>query len=119
MQQKPKLEAYHRHAILCAGKKCEPAQDRALMQYLKKRLAEEGLDSGELAVRANRGGCLGVCEQGPIMVVYPDGIWYCRLDPGNIDRIIESHFRHDRPVEELVFHRASSSQADRPAGKSG
>jgi len=103
----PKLEPYRRHAILCAGKKCEPAQDRALMQYLKKRLAEEGLDQGGDCVRANRGGCLGVCEQGPIMVVYPEGVWYCRLTEAGIDRIIESHFKHGRPVDELVFHKAS------------
>lgn len=103
MQEMPKIQPYRRHAIVCAGKKCEPAQDRAAIQYLKKRLAEEGL---EAAVRANRGGCLGVCEQGPIMVVYPDGIWYCRLDAAAIDRIVELHFKQGQPVDELVFHRA-------------
>ncbi|HXH71807.1 MAG TPA: NAD(P)H-dependent oxidoreductase subunit E [Mariprofundaceae bacterium] len=106
MQDKPKLERYRRHAILCAGKKCEPAQDRALMQYLKKRLTEEGLDTGEDMVRANRAGCLGVCEQGPIMVVYPEGVWYCRLNEANIDRIIEMHFKGGKAVSELVFHEA-------------
>ena len=114
MQEKPHVDSYRRHAILCAGKKCEPAQDRAMIQYLKKRLSEAGLDRGEFAVRANRGGCLGVCEQGPIMVVYPEGIWYCRLDPQNIDRIIESHFRQGRPVQELVFHESSACKAFRP-----
>jgi len=111
MQEKPQLDIYRRHAIVCAGKKCEPAGDRAMIQYLKKRLAETGLDKGELAVRANRAGCLGVCEQGPIMVVYPEGIWYCRLDEAAVDRIVESHFRHGIPVGELVFHQAPSCQA--------
>ena len=103
MQEKPNIQPYQRHAILCAGKKCEPAEDRAAIQYLKKRLADEGLEG---AVRANRAGCLGVCEQGPIMVVYPEGLWYCRLNEENLDRVIEQHFKHGKPVDELIFHKA-------------
>lgn len=99
---KPKVAPYQRHAILCAGKKCDPEEKRELMQYLKKRLLEEGLDT---EVRANRGGCLGVCEQGAIMVVYPEGVWYCRLDKDGIERVIDEHFKQGRVVEDLQFHR--------------
>ncbi len=101
---KPAVERYHYHAMLCCGKKCEPEGDRSLFQYLKQRIAEEGLERGENAVRANRAGCLGVCEQGPIMVVYPDGVWYYNLNRENIDRIIEKHFRQGEIVESLAFH---------------
>jgi len=103
---KPKIEAYERHAILCAGKKCDPEEKRELMLYLKQRLNEEGLD---VSVRANRGGCLGVCEQGAIMVVYPEGVWYCRLDRSAIDRVIEQHFKAGEVVGELCFHQASET----------
>jgi (2Fe-2S) ferredoxin len=101
---KPAIERYHYHAVLCCGKKCEPEEDRALFQYLKQRIAEEGLESGEAAVRANRAGCLGVCEQGPIMAVHPDGVWYCNLNRINIDRIIEEHFKQGKIVESLAFY---------------
>jgi len=101
---KPVLESYRRHVMLCCGKKCEPEEDRSLLQYLKQRIAEEGMESGEAAVRANRAGCLGVCVQGPIMVVHPDGVWYCNLNRENIDRIIEEHFKQGKIVESLAFH---------------
>ncbi len=97
---KPTIAPYERHAILCAGKKCDPEERRELMQYFKQRLAEEGLNA---KVRANRGGCLGICEQGAIMVVYPEGVWYCRLDQAALDRIIEEHFKQGMPVEENRF----------------
>ncbi len=100
-QPKPEIPLYRRHAILCVGKSC--GENMPLLRYLKDRLAAEGLDSSE--VRANRAGCFGVCEQGPIMVVYPEGVWYCRLDEAAIDRIIEEHFKGGRIVEEFCFHR--------------
>jgi len=102
--KKPSIPAYGRHVILCAGKACDTEQKRGLMQYLKKRLVEEGLNKGEDAVRANRGGCLGVCDQGAIMVVYPEGTWYCNMNEANIDRFIEEHLKQGRVLEDLLFH---------------
>jgi len=99
---KPEITDYRYHAILCCGNKCEPEGSRELLNYLKSRLLESGMED----VRVNRAGCLGVCEQGPIMVVYPGGVWYCNLNEENIDRIIEQHFREGRPVDELLFHQA-------------
>ncbi|MCK5480166.1 MAG: NAD(P)H-dependent oxidoreductase subunit E [Gammaproteobacteria bacterium] len=104
MSDRPVIEPYRHHLMLCCGKQCEPEEDRALFQYLKQRIAEEGLESGENAVRANRAGCLGVCEQGPIMVVHPDGVWYYNLNRGNVDQIIEEHFKQGKIVESLAFH---------------
>ena len=104
MSDRPVIEPYRHHLMLCCGKQCEPEEDRALFQYLKQRIAEEGLESGEAAVRANRAGCLGVCEQGPIMVVHPDGVWYYNLNRENIDRIIEEHFKQGEVVDSLAFH---------------
>lgn len=101
MSPKPSIEPYLRHAILCAGKICDPKQDRKLVAYLKQKVEEEGLS---LEVRVNRAGCLGVCSHGAIMVVYPEGIWYCNVDRGAIDRIVEEHFKQDKPVASLVFH---------------
>ncbi len=98
----PSLAPYRRHVLLCAGKNC--VEGMRLLQYLKRRIQEEGLHTGANAVRANRAGCLGVCTQGPIMVVHPDGIWYARLDESVIDRIIDAHFLRDAPLREYCFH---------------
>ncbi len=97
--RKPEIPPYRYHAILCCGEKCDSGAQ--LLQYAKRRLME--CEIGD--VRMNRAGCLGVCMQGPIMVVYPDGVWYCNLDEARIDEIIERHFRGGEPVEEIVFHR--------------
>lgn len=99
---KPEIEPYRLHAMICCGNKCEPDGDRSLVNYMKSRLLELGM----MDVRVNRAGCLGVCVQGPIMVVYPEGVWYCHLNRENIDRIIEEHFKSGAVVEELAFHRA-------------
>ncbi|MDQ6955801.1 MAG: NAD(P)H-dependent oxidoreductase subunit E [Mariprofundaceae bacterium] len=99
---KPKINAYKRHAMMCVGKSC--GENMPLLKSLKTKVAAAGLDAGNNAVRVNRAGCLGVCEQGPIMVVHPEGVWYCDLNEEKIDRIIEEHFKHDKPVKEMVFH---------------
>ncbi len=101
MMSKPEIEAYRLHAILCCGNKCTEG-DRSLLNYMKSRLLELGVND----VRVNRAGCLGVCVQGPIMVVYPEGVWYSNLNSENIDRVIEQHFRSGDVVGELVFHQA-------------
>jgi (2Fe-2S) ferredoxin len=46
-----------------------------------------------------------VCAEGPIVVVYPDGIWYCRVTPELLERIVVQHLKCGRPVDEAVFHR--------------
>lgn len=99
---KPNIPPYRRHAIMCCGKSC--GENLPLLNYLKSRVADAGLLPGdENCVRVNRAGCLGVCAEGPIMVVYPEGVWYCHLDTEAIDRIVEEHFKGGVPVEEYVF----------------
>lgn len=103
---KPEISAYQRHAIMCVGKSC--GENMPLLKYLKSKVSAAGLDFGENAVRVNRAGCLGVCLQGPIMVVYPEGVWYYNLDEAKIDRIIDQHFLQGEPVQEDVFHQMAS-----------
>lgn len=105
---KPEIQPYRLHAMICCGNKCEPDGDRSLLNYMKSRLLELGMED----IRVNRAGCLGVCVQGPIMVVHPDGAWYCNLNRENIDRIIEEHFRQGKFVHDILFH-----QADESSGK--
>ena len=49
--------------------------------------------------------CLGVCADGPIVVVYPEGIWYYRVTPELLERIVVEHLKNGVPVEEAIFHR--------------
>ena len=100
------IKPYHYHAVLCAGKNC--TEGMKLVKYLKQRIQDEGLQEGEFAVRVNRAGCLGICSQGPIMVVYPQGIWYAGLNEAVIDQIIESHFRQHTPLASHCFHQQAA-----------
>ncbi len=89
---------------MCCGNSC--GENLPLFNYLKQRTEEAFAEGGASAVRVNRAGCFDVCMQGPIMVVYPGGVWYCRLTESGIDRIVEEHFKHGEIVADLAFHEA-------------
>jgi len=94
-----RIEPYQRHAIFCVGVSC--GENMPLLKYLKEAVAAAGVP-----VRVNRAGCLGVCQGGPIMVVYPEGIWYAGLTQERIDRIVREHFVGGKPVKEWIVHDA-------------
>jgi len=68
-------------------------------------LQREGLLFGPDRVKRGETPCLGVCSNGPIVVVYPDGIWYAGVTPELLERIVVEHLKQNRPVEDAVFHR--------------
>ncbi len=114
-----------RHVFVCAmGRRPRCASAEAgerTWRHLKKRLKELGLDSpppawrgeplaelpdtpaGAGRVLRTKVDCLRVCEQGPIVVVYPEGVWYRGVDEQVMERIITEHLLEGRPVGEHVF----------------
>ena len=97
---------YQHHVFFCTnertdGRKCcqhrgaEGARDHAKDKIKKLNL------SGEGKIRINNAGCLDRCDQGPVMVIYPDNVWYTYVDKDDIDEIIEEHLQHGRVVERL------------------
>ena len=115
----PKLpvDRYSRHILLCADQsnpKCCPREVSVpAWTHLKDRLKELGLASGEGCVYRSKVNCLRACEQGPIAVVYPEGIWYHSAVPEVLDRILKEHLVGGRPVEEYVFARNPLSCTDK------
>ena len=102
----PEMEAYSHHVLVCTGSFCSPdRKGRALYSLLAQLLEREDLLFGPTRVKRGETPCLGVCSGGPIVAVYPEGIWYARVTPQLLERIVVEHLKLGNPVEEAVFFR--------------
>jgi (2Fe-2S) ferredoxin len=100
------MEPYRRHVIVCTGGFCSTdRRGRALYSQLAALLEREDLLFGPGRVKRSETPCLGVCSGGPIVAVYPEGVWYAGVTPELLERIVVDHLRDGHVVEEAVFHR--------------
>lgn len=103
---KPQMEPYSRHVLVCTGSFCSPERGgRVLYSLLAELLEREDLLFGPTRVKRGETPCLGVCSDGPIVVVYPDGIWYYKVTPALLERIVVEHLKQGNPVDDAIFHR--------------
>ncbi len=101
-------QVYKRHAFACFTQRppqhprgsCGANGAQPLWDRMGKAIEANGL-ANEVGFTAS--GCLGFCSAGPLMVVYPEGIWYRPTTPEDVDEIVESHFKNGKPVERLIM----------------
>src|SRR5690242_276727 len=102
----PEMEPYSRHVLICTGGFCSAdRRGRALYSTLAELLEREDLLFGPTRVKRSEAPCLGVCAGGPIVAVYPEGVWYAGVTPELLERIVLEHLKGGRIVTEAVFHR--------------
>ena len=101
------MEPFHQHVFVCTQGKpegvasCPNNGSLRVLQALERELDSQGLDR---QVQVTTCGCLGLCENGPVMIIYPEGIWYRRVKEEDVAEIVGSHLRSGNVVSRLVWN---------------
>ncbi len=109
------MEPFRYHVFICDQKKpegvpsCCAHGSQKVIDALRRELGTRGLND---EVQVTTCGSLGLCENGPNMVVYPEGVWYSHLTPEDVREIVESHFQNGKPVARLVRENAAELKAE-------
>lgn len=103
------MSYYQKHLFFCTNKRegdrrpsCDNCAAKKMRAYAKAKVMKLGR-AGAGGVRVNSAGCLDRCEEGPVLVVYPEGTWYTYVDESDIDEIIEEHVLGGREVPRLMI----------------
>ena len=94
------MDIYRAHVLVCGGTGCTSSGSATLIERFNEKIKENGLDK---EVKVIRTGCFGLCEAGPVVIVYPEGTFYSRVKPENVDEIVTEHLLKGRKVEHLVY----------------
>jgi (2Fe-2S) ferredoxin len=100
------MSYFSKHVFFCCNQRgggencCNNHGASEMRAYAKDRIKALKL-SGKGKVRINQAGCLDRCDEGPVLVVYPEEVWYTYVDQADIDEIIDEHLVHGRVVERL------------------
>jgi (2Fe-2S) ferredoxin len=100
------MNHFKHHVFFCCNQRepgsncCNNHGAQDLRDYAKNKVKALGL-AGEGKVRINQAGCLDRCDKGPVLVVYPEAVWYTYIDREDIDEIVTEHLQHGRVVERL------------------
>lgn len=101
------MSYFDKHVFFCTNQRtdgsacCNNHNAQKARDYVKNKVKELGMSNQQDNIRVNSAGCMSRCDEGPVIVVYPEGIWYTYIDESDLDEIIEVHLRQGRIVERL------------------
>ncbi|MDY5856385.1 MAG: NADH-quinone oxidoreductase subunit NuoF [Anaerovoracaceae bacterium] len=101
------MDMIRMHILVCGGTGCSSSRSQQIIENLQTELTSHGLDK---EVKVVKTGCFGLCEYGPIMIVYPEGVFYSKVKPEDVPEIVEEHVLKGRIVKRLLHHEAVSEE---------
>ena len=112
------MELYRSHVLVCGGTGCSSSGSAKLIERFEEQLKEKGLDK---EVKVVRTGCFGLCEAGPVVIVYPEGTFYSRVKLEDVDEIVSEHLLKGRKVQHLVYvdHKTHESSVQKSLNEIG
>ena len=112
------MELYRSHVLVCGGTGCTSSGSAKLIERFEEQLKEKGLDK---EVKVIRTGCFGLCEAGPVVIVYPEGTFYSRVKAEDVDEIVSEHLLKGRKVQRLVYvdHKTHESSVQKSLNEIG
>ncbi|HEY5557074.1 NADH-quinone oxidoreductase subunit NuoF [Acetobacterium sp.] len=110
------MQLFRSHVLVCGGTGCTSSNSEDLIIELNKSLEKNELDK---EIKIVQTGCFGLCEEGPIMVVYPEGTMYCKVDVKDIEEIVQEHLLKGRIVSRLLEQRNAVAEGEYAIEKSG
>jgi (2Fe-2S) ferredoxin/SAM-dependent methyltransferase len=108
------MEPFRFHLFVCTQQKpegipsCPASGSFAVLDALDREIQARGLDND---MQLTTCGCMGLCDEGPVMVVYPAGVWYRRVQPSDVSEIVGTHVGDGKPVDRLVWNDAPAMKA--------
>ena len=107
------MEIYRAHVLCCGGTGCTSSGSAQIIERFEQQIKEKGLDK---EVKVIRTGCFGLCEAGPVVIIYPEGTFYSRVKVEDVDEIVSEHLLKGRPVQHLVYtdHATQEQDASKP-----
>jgi len=94
------MSLFRSHVLICGGTGCTSSSSDKIEERFKELVAEQGLDQEVMVVRT---GCFGLCEEGPICIVHPEGSFYSRVKIEDVDTIVSEHLMKGRIVTSLLY----------------
>lgn len=101
------MSYYDKHVFFCTNQRengedcCNNRGAQKARDYVKDRVKQLGISDRSNRIRINSAGCMDRCDDGPVIVVYPEGTWYTYVDEKDLDEIIEAHLKNGKVVERL------------------
>jgi 3-hydroxy-5-methyl-1-naphthoate 3-O-methyltransferase len=108
------MEPFRFHLFVCTQQKpegvhsCPASGSLAVLEGFDREVQKRGLSPD---VQLTTCGCMGLCDEGPVMVVYPEGVWYRRIQSSDVSEIVDAHLLHGKPVNRLVWNEAPAMRA--------